>query len=292
MELKYSSQEDLSKIAGLYRSGLSCKQISETLKGLSRTTIFRKLEIMGIKRRTISEACRKYKVNHNFFETIDTEQKAYWVGFLGADGCIHDKISMISLNLSLKDESQLKKFKEALNTNYPIHNRKVNLKYSACSINIRSKEIVRDLIDKGVVPRKSLILKSPKNIPDSLIKHWIRGYFDGDGCVGIYVDKKSSRNRLSLRTSIIGTQEVLEFILNQIGLSQIIRRMTNSKAFVFQAAGKKGLQLYYYMYSNATIYLERKRKKFEKYIKERKIYNRKNIFKKPTNKSTSLEYFN
>lgn len=211
---------------------------------------------------------RIYSVNDQFFKVIDVEEKAYWLGFLAADGGISSKRPRLSLSQSHKDKSQLEKFKEALDSSYPIYNHKIKKRgYLGYRLRITSKELVDDLADKGVIPKKSLILKPPQNVPSYLIRHWIRGYFDGDGSVGIYIDKRKGRNGLFLRTNIIGTKEVLKFILDQVGLDQPIKQGSNSKAFVFRISGVKGLQLYYYMYNTAIIYLERKRKKFEEYIK-------------------------
>lgn len=270
MKLKYSSKEDPSRIVSLYKSGLSSRQVSEALGDLSnlgQRTISRKLKKMGIERRTISEACRKYKVNHNFFEIIDTEEKAYWLGFIAADGCLSHKCTL-KLKLCLKDKKLIEIFKEHIEATYPLYYRssKLNGKvYYNIALKLSSEKIYNDLIDKGITPRKSLTLKPPKNVPEHLIHHWIRGYFDGDGCV--HVEKRGK-----LRVSILGTKEVLGFILKQTKLNQRIET-TKSKTFRFRTSGlKKGLQFYHYIYNDATIYLERKKEKFEEYIRERGGY--------------------
>src|SRR5690606_21393784 len=141
---------------------------------------------------------KKYNFNESFFETIDTEEKAYWLGFIAADGNINDrgenKSKSLHIGLSFKDKNHLLKF--MININYShllieIKERIINLKKRRyVRLNLNSKKMYNDLLDKGITPRKSLTLKPPKNVPKDLVRHWIRGYFDGDGSVHIYNDKR------------------------------------------------------------------------------------------------------
>lgn len=254
-------------MAELYLSGKTLREV-EGVVGRSQTYIQRRLRIAGVPFRPPGGP-KIYSLNEDFFEIIDQEEKSYWVGFIAADGCILDKAPVLSLHLSSKDKNQLEKFKKTLDSNKPIYNNIINekRKYPACIITIQSKKIKTDLIDKGIIPRKSLVLKPPKNIPNHLIRHWIRGYFDGDGSV--YYAR--CRTYPQLRASITGTREVLEFILDQVELNQCTIQ-SNSKVFTFRTSGRKSLQLYHYMYDEATIYMERKKKKFDQYIQWRKVY--------------------
>ena len=165
----------------------------------------------------------KYSFNENYFETIDSEEKAYWLGFLYADGYVVnndvDKQYRVCLTLNENDKGHVELFKECLESNNSIRTvcTKLNDKeYFSSQFYIYSKKMVNDLYNNGCVQNKSLILKPPVII-DNLVGHFIRGYFDGDG--SIYYDKKRDRYVFS----ILGTNEVLLWICNKIGIGKHIR---------------------------------------------------------------------
>jgi intein-encoded DNA endonuclease-like protein len=195
---------------------------------------------------------RKPTYNQDFFETIDTEEKAYWLGFIAADGSIsNNKRYRIRLKLSNKDINHLKKFGNSINFENLIRVTKLS-KYNtqACIISLCSKKMFNDLLDKGIMPRKSLILKPPKNIPRDLLRHWIRGYFDGDGCIHFQNER--------LTFNIVGTIEVLKFILLNSSLDLKISIAGNSKAFLLRGSGTKANLFLHYIYDNSLIYMDRK----------------------------------
>ena len=129
---------------------------------------------------------RKYNVNDVYFNKIDTEEKAYWLGFLLADGCIHERDGQdrLSLVLGIKDKNHLEKFKKSLSFEGPIidYTKKSGLFIGLIHsyIRITSQLLVNDLAKVGCMPRKTLTLEFPI-IYDELRHHFIRGYFDGDG---------------------------------------------------------------------------------------------------------------
>ncbi len=220
----------------------------------------------------------KKSFNESFFEKIDTEAKAYWLGFLAADGSLTSNRNRITLGLAKKDRTYVVKFKKTIQLILPIQDRTRILKTKKgevttylSRIRFDSKKMYSDLIDKGVTPRKSLTLKPPIGVPGDLIKHWIRGYFDGDGSVHIYIDKRGGRNSLKLRTSFIGTKEVLNFINHQVGIDQSIRQADKSRAWMIRTSGPTdGIKLYHYLYDEATIFMKRKKVRFEEYLKWRR----------------------
>ena len=121
---------------------------------------------------------RRYDVNHNYFEDIDCEEKAYWLGFLYADGCVRKSKSgsQLVLKLSIKDEGHLYKFKENIESGHKINysesnviTKKGNLSTSKnCSIRVNSNKMIEGLIRQGCVPRKTFTIQTP-NINDDLI---------------------------------------------------------------------------------------------------------------------------
>ena len=111
---------------------------------------------------------------------------AYWLGLLFADGCILQRHNRLSVFLGLKcsDAQHIELFQKAIQSTYKIGVRKNGLASSCMTIvDINSARMVQDLMNHGCTPRKSLTLKWNEQVPASLMHHFVRGYFDGDGCI-------------------------------------------------------------------------------------------------------------
>jgi len=124
---------------------------------------------------------RIYKVNENYFEKIDTPEKAYVLGFFYADGYNNQKIGVLEF-VQIKERLDiLEQIREQLLCNYNIKEY-TSGKYT---LNICSKKMSSDIANAGAVQNKSDLLEFPSEqiISKELIPHFIRGYFDGDGCI-------------------------------------------------------------------------------------------------------------
>lgn len=125
--------------------------------------------------------------NKSYFKTIDTIEKAYWLGFLYADGSISKKGYRCSLELSKKDACLVEKFCDALNVDRSeikdrtIFNKKTNKTYYSTKVYLFSKELVDDLISHGCVNKKSLVIRLPELIDRKLNLSFLMGFYDGDG---------------------------------------------------------------------------------------------------------------
>lgn len=119
----------------------------------------------------------------DYFENINTPEKAYWLGFLYADGCIArdkktNKIIRFALYLSIKDESWVDKFINTIKVNI---NKKVYTKLNLVGIAITNKIFTNNLINNGCHPKKAFTIKFPNFSTDELEMCFLLGYFDGDG---------------------------------------------------------------------------------------------------------------
>lgn len=127
----------------------------------------------------------------------------------------------------------------------------------------------QDLINLGCIPEKSMIIRIPA-IPLNLMPHFIRGYFDGDGTVGVY--KNSNKwNTYTLRSGFCsGSQEFLEAISLFIPTNnKTVKKTKNRNLYSINLSVNDSISLYQYMYTDATIWLPRKREKFESFLQER-----------------------
>lgn len=202
----------------------------------------------------------KYTYNENAFKD-NTEEMYYFLGFIFADGCLN-KNGSISININKKDIEILEKFKKYLQTDKPIFY--LN-KTNSIMFTFGNKNILSTLKSFGLTQKKSLTLKFPSNIPNNMINHFIRGYFDGDGCVSILHGKNLNRIRINL----VGTYEFLfsiqEFLIRvlKINETKIINMTKGKNTYQFNIKKKEDtLKVRDFFYLNSSIYLIRKKEIF------------------------------
>ncbi len=279
------AKERNAKIVERYINGENTNQLSDSF-GLSTRTVWEILNKNNVKIRKNWFQKRKYKVNESFFEKIDTQEKAYILGFIYADGCISSDHNHLSITISKRDIEILKFIKKNIRFNgkieFPPH-----IQYSGryknckpeCKLRINRGKMGKDLIKLGCIPAKSLILKFPTfdQVPENLIHHFVRGYFDGDGGVSV-----SSRNKnTQLNSYIVGTKDFLEKIseifYKYSGVKVNIRK--SSSIYIFAISGNKLCRLLYnYIYKDSCFSMKRKRYIFDK------------VFKLLLNKESCLDY--
>lgn len=213
----------------------------------------------------------KYKVNQDYFERIDTEWKAYWLGFLYADGCVvmrnqNGKMKYaLSLALSSIDKNHVEKFSRSLQSDAPIKVALTNYKDKKyAKIVVNNKKICEDLSRLGCVPTKTLVLSFPvsSQVPDNLLRHFIRGYFDGDGCIHVNKEKREcSINFIGTLEFLTRLQSILE---KECGFRPVkIQKKKNNKAYALQYGHLKSIEKFYrYLYKDCNIMLDRKFEKF------------------------------
>lgn len=225
----------------------------------------------------------KYTYNENYFEIIDSEQKAYFLGLLMADGSIHN--NKLTLSLSGVDGDMINVFGETIsNGKYPLYKyTPKNSKQVAHRITISNKKICESLQRYNTWDNKSLHLSPPENMFDPYIKHFIRGYFDGDGHISYWNYKQSKKEEqgiggLKYNFSITSTLAFCEWAMTvfaSLGVnSYIIKNKGNSHSLLV-SGGIQVQKVLDYMYKDATIYLERKHKKYLEITEYRNTNHRK-----------------
>ena len=230
-----------------------------------------------LQKNNLTRPKQRQDIDHNYFNKIDTEEKAYWLGFIYADGNISDytnpKNHKYCLEITLKsdDKSHLELFKKHIGYEGEVTTRKVG-KYEACRISFSSKELILDLVKLGCTPRKSLTLKYPLGfIPKHLERHFIRGYFDGDGSVNTYNVKECVRPKINL--SILGTEHFLnnmqEVFLRELEVTQgnLYSNETRGEVLEYKKAWKQAMEILHYIYDDSNIYLDRKYSIFKEYCR-------------------------
>jgi hypothetical protein len=262
---------DDNKIVELYNSGLTSIEISEIFK-VSKPTILKRLRENDVIMRPNAWE-KKYKFNEDFFSEYTTEN-CYWAGFIAADGWI-GRTGSIGIEINRIDEKHLIKFCNIIKRDPILHYRdKIQESGNVshlCSLNLRSETIINNLKNKFyIVPAKSLILKPPINIPFEFQKHFVRGFFDGDGCItASYAKKKKHYNTRFCITA--GSYYILDWIkyvmqkqILNIGNPSITKDKRKKNTYGITFGGNKQVPLIMsWLYENCeNNYLDRKFKKY------------------------------
>lgn len=243
------------KMITMKELGFNSAEIAQMF-GRSKSSV-----VCDVRNQTEQKADRRIRtINDLFFHNIDSEAKAYILGFIMADGCIYNK--RLEITLQESDKYMLQFFLNVMHSNSPLRKNIVEdrIYYSFA---IQSKQIITDLYELNVTEKKSLTLNPPPDylIPDNLYHHLVRGFFDGNG--SIWFDKSVN----SYKMNIVSTKQVLEHFRDKMGWSHNTIRLANKKdvpVYRMDYSGNNLVTTYLnQLYDGASIYLNRK---YIKYI--------------------------
>jgi intein-encoded DNA endonuclease-like protein len=197
-------------------------------------------------------------LRHDYFTVIDSEAKAYFLGFILGDGNLAKTRKCITINIHSRDEEIIDKFIAEVNT----HNKKqYRHDRSMVIIHVVSNFMWEDLVRLGLTPNKSLTVKFPI-VPEHLRRHLVRGIFDADGTI-----TTSSNNKSHMAVNISGTLDVVTNCRKEIGFIEDNGIYKVGNIYRFQKGGVHKVQKFYnYLYKDATIYLSRKKVRFEELL--------------------------
>lgn len=231
---------------------------------VSSTAISALLRRHGYKSQSQSELQRKYKIDETFFDVIDTEEKAYFLGFLYADGYNNTDRNSVALSLKEDDKEILEKLNNLLQPKKPLQYVKIKTTNSSNQYRlvIVNKHISQKLVELGCGKAKtySLIFPSEKQVPKYLVRHFVRGYFDGDGWVG-----KKAINVVSTLNFCNSLAEILnqELNVNSYIRARFPERKNNIR--MLELSEKAARLFLKWIYKDSNIYLQRK---YERFLKQ------------------------
>jgi uncharacterized protein (DUF433 family) len=253
----------------------SQKIIHRYLEGESSTAIARDfncganlirniLKGAGIDRRPPSVANRKCTLNESAFDSI-TEESAYWLGFLMADGAVcerKDGSPVITLKLKESDLEHVESFRKFLGSSSKI-SRVFDKKGHSVALTVTSRHLVNAVARYGVTPRKSF---TAKVVGLELNKDFWRGCVDGDGCLP--ANPKKRRYLIALYGSSFITTQFAAFI------SELTETMPpvpykDGNIYALRLYGVRAMRVIDALYSNCTIALPRKLERAERILESR-----------------------
>lgn len=220
-----------------------------------------------LKKNNVSEdRRRKYFFNEDYFKNVDSEEKAYWLGFIAADGCILEN-GTLKIGLARKDSLHLEKFNKSIESNRPILFEKGTYIYKDGKtrdnplVRYHGTELAKDLEKYNVVPRKSFSFEPTLELIDlNLHRHYIRGYFDGDGWISIGKNTKE--------VGFAGTENTCNVFSTHLLENCTIRNSSVTQLgniYRFRVNNLDSItSILEYLYGDASVYLNRKYDLFKK----------------------------
>ena len=271
------SHQEKSELFRMYETGnYSGNQLTNYFP-ISQVAINNLLRRNGYVAKSASDLKRKYPIVEDFFDVIDTEEKAYILGLLYADGYNNTDRNSVSLGLKETDREVLDKITALIQPSKPLQyvstsnqRKKTGFENSQNQYRlvIANKHISEILTKLGCGKAKThnLIFPTEEQVPSCLIRHFVRGYFDGDGSVS--KGKKS-------KVDIIGTTAFLEplqdILFNEVSLNKtLLNQRHKGQANTIRSLQIGGIlqciKFRDWLYEDSTIYLERKKQVFDSYI--------------------------
>ena len=252
---------DQNKIAvvELFRNGIRVCDIAKEFNVTSPA-----ISALLRRRKIVTRGTRIDHFNENVFDQIDTEEKAYWLGFIIADGNVH--ANTLNIELHSKDAGHLEKYKTFLESSRDLEYRKTK---PAVRFRVNSSYLVQSLAQYGVVPAKSRSIFIPA-IPSNLMHHLLRGYWDGDGWITLRPKRLKSNGKLRSNSHWLwGTASLSKEMLDGFtqwliknGIISTLCKRKLSGCWQLAVEGQQVSQLMEILYADSSVYLDRKYEMF------------------------------
>ena len=262
--MKKYTEEEVFLAIQRYNNGETIKNIAkDTNRSASR--LAQKMKLYGC---NIIPINKVKHFNENAFDSIDSSEKAYWLGFLFADGNIGSSDNSISINLQKQDKEHLEKFNKFLqydNNNIKVYKNKNNIEY--CHFYCKNAHMHNILNNLGCIPKKSKTMKFPEIIKNSeFFWDFIRGYFDGDGCITYDFRSEYREPRCSISC---GSKDFIYSLSEQLNAKGYPNKVVNRKNIYILYIGNykwnTNAKFMIKLYNNSSIYLQRKYNKYLNY---------------------------
>ena len=226
----------------------------------------------------------KRRVRHDFFKNIRTELQAYLLGFYAADGNINEKRKTLRIHLQTGDAELVYLYKDIISPDarlFKLSEHEVSGRncvkvtaHESFGVDICSTILCTDLVNLGYGYRKTYSENHLPNIEDSLLRHFIRGYFDGDGNISYHYQKpdpkwhKNERLRAEIKicakTNTI-LSDIQKFLKNH-GITSSVYFAARDKMFQISIPKSQLKKVYDLFYNDSYFYLTRKYHKFSHYV--------------------------
>jgi len=254
----------IERIVRLYSDGVSAKSLAQKFS-IRKERVQRWAAEQGLLR-SKNESHRFTQFNETVFDAIDTPNKAYWLGFIYADGCNAPDVNTVRIGLKGSDDGHLKKAAIFFGLSEDKVTRKIrNDGADVTNLNLYSKHLCQRCTEVGVPKSKSLIAEYPLWLDKRLHRHFIRGVFDGDGSI------KMASKTGEWNASFVGTENtiraIVDIVENELSIHSYIAHVSDNNTWTSEVTGNQQVFRFcswLYEGSDSSIYLDRKHERFLK----------------------------
>ena len=222
------------------------------------------------------------RIRHDIFSKIETELQAYLLGFYAADGNINEKRKTFRIHLQKQDSELVYLYKDIISPDartFTVDEHKTTGRngkeinaHESFGVDITSAKLCIDLVNLGIGYNKSYSDLHIPEMSDNLIRHFIRGYFDGDGCITVWLSKekgKSDRVRgkfdICAKSASILNEFIKFFATHDIKIN--LNYLKRDDMYRISTSSKRELEkIYNILYKDSNFYLSRKFNKFDHYV--------------------------
>ena len=222
------------------------------------------------------------RIRHDIFSKIETELQAYLLGFYSADGNINEKRKTFRIHLQKQDSELVYLYKDIISPDartFAVEGHKTTGRngqevnaHESFGVDITSAKLCTDLVNLGIGYNKSYSDLHIPEMPENLVRHFIRGYFDGDGCITVWLSKekgKSDRVRgkfdICAKSASILNEFIKFFATHDIKIN--LNYLKRDDMYRISTSSKKELEkIYNILYKDSNFYLSRKFNKFDHYV--------------------------
>jgi len=266
--MKKFNKEDIDNIIELSKK-LKQKEIAE-IYNISQSTIGKILKKNGVNTQKSRLNLSWLKLDFEYFDSIDSCEKAYWLGFISADGCLKDN----KLRVTSKDIEILEKLKKDLKSEHKItinktFDKRTKKEYISYILQITSKAFT-DKLSKYIPIDKSNSFVIPE-IDEKFYPEFLAGIIDGDGSFSLKKDRSIAVNLISTKECL---QEIQNYLLKKLNINKTtLQPVTKNKKNVWKLyiyAGSFDFLNLIYRNENKKMYLKRKQEKLYKIINYKK----------------------
>ena len=250
--LSQSNSRTSAEWADFFNNKYTKKQIYDFCYRNKKCQLPKKISVEE-KSKIQSQNARKYNINQDYFKTW-SHNMAYVLGLWYADGCIYGG-KMFDITLQKKDKYILKKIAEELQYEGNLYD---YVDRQAVRLNFSCVVIYNDIVALGGTERKSMTIQFP-DVPEEYLADFIRGYFDGDGCI---MRLKGNRINSAFTSGSKDFLDVLWLKLKQY--AHVEGGSYDSSCMSLKFGKKDSLKIGAFMYKdNPELFLKRKRDKFD-----------------------------
>lgn len=265
--MKSFTQEEIEYIISSYKKGTSKNKLRLEF-GVSEGVIKRILEKNNVEIRQVQESNkRKFNINDNYFDQ-ENSNMAYIMGLWAADGNVSFNENRLDLELNSVDLEILEQIRTELCSERPIKIYQCQNGYIKSKLLFWSSHIKRKFAEYGIVPNKTYSedFHAPYKLDKKYWIDYIRGFFDGDGCV-----KKASSLTFELNSInhqfLVDIQSFMkEYYDIDMQISIVHDRPSQYTLYRLYCYGKYAKKVYNILYTPNSLFLKRKYERWQELL--------------------------